>query len=115
MGQLRFGCLPDCGVPVDSVPNTEASRNSPLDVGTLWTMTRLGHSARCVVMAWPGEWELRVLVDGEELLSERRPRGDEAFTLCEQLKVRMLDAGWQQVVPNPRQRGRTRRVDVTGW
>lgn len=109
-----LGCLPNLGVPVDLATNTGDSRNSPNDVGTLWTMRRLDHSARCVVMAWPGEWELRVLVDGEQLLSERRPRGDEAFALGEQLKVRMLDAGWEQVVPNPHQRARIRRQPSSG-
>ena len=74
-------------------------RNAPDDVGTLWTMRRLGCVARCALMAWPADWELRVLVDGDILLAERRPRGAEAFALADEWRTRMLDQGWLQIVP----------------
>jgi hypothetical protein len=78
----------------------KASRQEPPnDVGTLWMMQRLECSARCALMAWPGSWELRVLVDGDILLSEGCTRADEAFELAERWKHRMLDQGWRQVLP----------------
>jgi hypothetical protein len=73
----------------------------PHDVGTLWMMRRLTHSARCALLAWPGGWELRVLVDGDILCSERCARTDDTFALADRWKRRMLDQGWKQVVPNP--------------
>jgi hypothetical protein len=77
----------------------QALRDAPNDVGTLWTMRRLGCVARCALMAWPADWELRVLVDGEILLAERCPRGAEAFALADEWRSRMLDQGWLQIVP----------------
>jgi hypothetical protein len=75
--------------------------DSPNDVGTLWTMRRLGFGARCALIARPGEWEIRVLVDGQILLAQRRPRGNEAFALAARLKGRMVERGWEQIVPVP--------------
>ena len=94
--------------------NTRETRTpygeAPNDVGTLWTMRRLGCVARCALMAWPADWELRVLVDGDTLLSERCPRGAEAFALADKWRSRMLDQGWLQIVPtlwNPAEPSRT--------
>jgi hypothetical protein len=56
-------------------------------------------SARCALMAWPEGWELRVLVDGEVLLSERCDNAEQAFQLAENWKQRMLAQGWRQVLP----------------
>ena len=69
------------------------------DVGTLWTMARRDSSARCALMAWSGDLELCVLVDGQPLLSKRCRGADEAFTLAEQWRQRMLGKGWRQIVP----------------
>jgi hypothetical protein len=55
-------------------------------------------------MAWPADWELRVLVDGQVLLAERCPRGAEAFALADKWRGRMLDQGWLQIVPPSEQR-----------
>lgn len=74
-------------------------QDAPNDVGTLWTMRRSGHDARCALMAWVGEWELRVVVDGDTLLAERCPRGPEAFAIADLWKRRMLEQGWCQVLP----------------
>ena len=82
----------------------EAYREVPDDVGTLWSMRRLGCVARCALMAWPAEWELRVLVDGEILLAEHCPRGAEAFALADEWRRRMLGQGWLQIVPLSDQR-----------
>lgn len=76
--------------------------DAPRDVGTLWMMRRSGHLVRCALLAWPIDWELRVVVDGAILLSERCPRGAEAFSLGERWRGRMLDQGWQQIVPRGR-------------
>jgi hypothetical protein len=81
-----------------------AFRDAPNDVGTLWTMRRLGCVARCALMAWSADWELRVLVDGDILLAERCPRGAEAFALADEWRSRMLDQGWLQIVPASEQR-----------
>lgn len=82
----------------------EAYRDVPDDVGTLWSMRRLGCVARCALMAWPAEWELRVLVDGDILLAEHCPRGAEAFALADEWRRRMLGQGWLQIVPASDQR-----------
>jgi hypothetical protein len=74
----------------------------PRDVGTLWTMQRSGHFVRCALLAGPVDWELQVVVDGEPLLAERCPRGPEAFRLGERWRHRMIDQGWQQIVPSRR-------------
>jgi hypothetical protein len=74
-------------------------RETPDDVGTLWTLRRSDHTARCALMALVGEWEPRIIVDGHIILAERCPRGDEAFALADTWKRRMLDDGWRQVVP----------------
>ena len=63
-------------------------------------MRRLDYHARCALIAWPSDWELRIVVEGETLLSERCPRGAEAFRLAEQWRGRMLQQGWRQVTPN---------------
>ena len=77
-----------------------SSWNTGKDVGTLWLMRRNGRSARCALMSWPGTLELRVLVDGQSLLSEPCDGAAEAFTLAEAWKRRMTDKGWHQVVPD---------------
>ena len=77
----------------------QSSDGASHDVGTLWTMRRLGHRARCALIDRAGDWELRVLADGEVLLTQRCGRGSEAFALAETWKRRMLAQGWHLVVP----------------
>jgi hypothetical protein len=76
-----------------------ARRESPDDVGTLWTLRRSGYRARCALMALVGDWELRVIVEGTIIHAERCRRGAEAFAVADAWKRRMLDQGWHQVVP----------------
>jgi hypothetical protein len=64
-------------------------------------MRRLEHSARCALLADQGDWELRVIVDGGVVLTERCGRGAQAFEIAEVWKDRMLTQGWRQVVPAP--------------
>ena len=70
-------------------------------VGTLWTLRRARLAARCALIAWSGGWEVRVLIDGEILKTERCARGDGAFALAAQWKGRMLERGWEPIVPQP--------------
>ncbi|HEY2852436.1 MAG TPA: hypothetical protein VGJ18_06290 [Gemmatimonadaceae bacterium] len=72
---------------------------TPYDAGTLWTMRHFSQRARCALLAWPTEWELRVIVDGQTLLSERSSRGEEAFALAETWRQRMVEQHWTQIVP----------------
>ena len=81
-------------------------KDTPNDVGTLWIMSRSEHCARCALMDRLGNWEVRIVIDGEILLSERCPRGNAAFALAERWKRRMLDDGWRQTVPGASERRR---------
>jgi hypothetical protein len=72
------------------------------DVGTLWMMRRRDRTARCALMSWPAGFEVRVLVDGETLLTERCDRAGDAFVVADRWKQRMLARGWYQVIPSSR-------------
>jgi hypothetical protein len=75
------------------------SRRSANDVGTLWTLRRLEGRARCALLSWPGDWELRVLIEGDTCLTRRCTDVHEAFELAERWRQRLLAKGWRQVVP----------------
>ena len=98
-----LSCYPTGVTPVyQEGPMIAAARtrkDSPKDVGTLWIMRRSHHSARCALLERFGTWELRIVIDGEMLLSERCRRGSAAFALAETWKGRMSDDGWRQVLP----------------
>jgi hypothetical protein len=64
------------------------------DIGTLWTLKRGESSARCVLLAMPVGLELRVLLDGTILRTERCGRHEQAFELAERWRCRMMDRGW---------------------
>ena len=81
-----------------TIPSHQDAGN---DVGTLWTMKRLDSRARCALIAWRDHWELQVLIDNEVLLTERCERADDAFTVANRWRQRMLANGWQQIVPRP--------------
>jgi hypothetical protein len=88
------------------IGTTKPSRSdSPDDVGTLWTLQRADHTARCALLAWRRGWQVRVLVDREMLLTERCGRTEDAFALAERWKCRLLAEGWTQVLP-PQSEGR---------
>lgn len=74
------------------------------DIGTLWMMRRLDHVARCALMEELGDWEVRLIVDGKDLLSKHCPRGEEAFVQAAQWKRRMLDDGWRLIRPETQAR-----------
>jgi len=83
------------------------------DVGTLWLMRRSGHHARCALIALSEDWELRVLVGGEILLAQRCRRGAATFDLAEVWRRRMLDDGWNQVIPHSARRSARERRSGT--
>ena len=62
-------------------------------------MRQRGSSARRASLAWSSERELRALIDGETLLSQRCATADDAFALAKTWKQRMLEHSWQQVLP----------------
>jgi hypothetical protein len=93
------GYLPEPRGIVKSRASQLGSQLEPNDVGTLWTMRRHEYQARCALMAWAVDWELRIVVDGKTLLSERCPRGSEAFRLAEEWRGRMIRQGWRQITP----------------
>ena len=78
-------------------PSRKQPQEAPEDVGTLWTMERFAGRARCALLAWPDSWELRVIVAGATLLSKHCARTEDAFSLAERWKERMLRDGWRQV------------------
>ena len=71
----------------------------PEDVGTLWTMRRSEHAARCALLAYQGDWVLRVIIGGDVVLTERCRRGARAFRVAEMWKDQMIEQGWRPVVP----------------
>ena len=78
--------------------SSAVSRDQSLrDIGTLWTLTRGESSARCVLMALSVGLELRVLMDGSILRTERCGRHDQAFALAERWRDRMMDRGWTRL------------------
>lgn len=81
------------------------------DVGTLWTMHWGEHSARCALIARRSRWEVRVLIGKDLLLEERCDRADQAFSVGERWRLRMLNDGWRQVVPRSRDRGASPSAD----
>jgi hypothetical protein len=84
-------------------------QQTPNDVGTLWTMQRRERLARCALIDYLGGWEVRVLVDGEIRLAECCDAADEAFALAEGWKLRLIDQGWTQIVPQSVHRQSPRR------
>ena len=84
---------------MSTVRQSRSGHDRAEDVGTLWSMRRREYSARCALMARRTGWEVRVLVGADVLLEERCNRADEAFTIGERWRVRLVRDGWIQVVP----------------
>ena len=76
-----------------------ARHESSADVGTLWRMRRRDSRARCALLSWSTHLELRVVMDGRTLLSANCGRADEAFSLGERWRRRLVEKGWRQVLP----------------
>jgi hypothetical protein len=77
------------------------SGKSSNDVGTLWTLRRLEGRARCALLSWPEDWELRVLINGDTCRTRHCTDAHEAFALAERWKRQLLAQGWRQVIPRP--------------
>lgn len=69
------------------------------DVGTMWTMTRNGCTARCALLTVADEWELRALVDGQAIVTERAPAVHDLFAIAECWRERLAARGWRKVLP----------------
>jgi len=62
-------------------------------------------SARCVLLAMPIGLEVRVLMDGSILRTERCERHDQAFALAARWCDRMMDRGWVHLRVTPTRAG----------
>jgi len=71
----------------------------PNDVGTLWTLRRAPRAARCTLIACSGGWEVRIVIDGDVVKTQRCDRGEGAFTIAARWKRRMLERGWEPIAP----------------
>lgn len=74
------------------------------DIGTLWTVKRGESTAQCVLLTVGDALELRVVLDGTILRSDRCDRHAAAFELAERWRARMIDRGWTKVVPGGQSR-----------
>ena len=74
-------------------------RFEPQDVGTLWSLRREDYSARCILLSWSPDWELRVLIGSDILLAKRCRTTGDAFELGERWRRGLLDHGWTPIVP----------------
>ena len=73
-----------------SAPAADGSIHS---VGTLWTLGRDDRTAACILLATRRAMEVRVLIDGDVLLSQRCDR-HAVFAVAEGWKRRLMERGW---------------------
>ena len=59
------------------------------DVGTLWTMHRREHTARCALISRRNGWEVRVLM-GRTCCSKSGASGQKGFSVAELWRTRMV-------------------------
>ena len=76
-------------------------RLEPQDVGTLWTLRREEYTARCTLLSWSPDWELRVVMEKDILLAKRCRTTAAAFELAEHWRRGLLEHGWEQIIPSP--------------
>ena len=76
----------------------KAPRSEPQDVGTLWTLRREEYTARCSLFFCSSEWELRVVMEQDTLLSRRCGTTADAFELAEHWRRGLAEHGWQ-IIP----------------
>lgn len=74
-----------------------SGRGMQFDVGTLWTLERNTHVARCALVWLPQGWELRVLIDDDALLSERCRTQLGVFAVAGAWRARLREAGWDEL------------------
>ena len=74
-------------------------RFEPHDVGTLWTLRRDEYTARCRLLSWSPDWELRVVMEKDILLAKRCRTTADAFELAEHWRKGLLEHGWEQIIP----------------
>jgi hypothetical protein len=71
------------------------------DVGTLWTLERNTHIARCALAWVPHAWELSVLIDDESLLSEECRTEAEVLAVATAWGTRLRWRGWSEPPQRP--------------
>ena len=76
-----------------------SSDRSQRDIGTLWTLKRGESTVLCSLSVISDGLELRVVMDGTILRSDRCDRHEKAFELAERWRMRMIDRGWMKVMP----------------
>ena len=64
------------------------------DVGTLWTLERDAHVARCALIWLPHAWELRVVIDDDALLSEWCRTQHSVFAVAGAWQAKLREIGW---------------------
>jgi hypothetical protein len=79
----------------DAVKHAAAA--SSVELGTLWTVRRGPHTAQCTLLWLPYNWELRVVLNGVTLLSERCRTQDEVVSIARTWRGRMASRGWSPV------------------
>ena len=66
------------------------------DVGTLWTLERDAHVARCALIWLPHAWELRVLIDDDTMLSEQCRTQHGVFAVAGAWQAKLREVGWDE-------------------
>lgn len=99
---------------MSSVRRTGSVEVSSNELGTLWRMRKHGSAARCALVAWPFEWEVRVVVDGNVLYTSRCEHAKDVFSLAEEWKARLSAEGWTAVVPQVRLKATERDTSADG-
>jgi hypothetical protein len=78
------------------IPVLDGRAELRFDVGTLWTLERYTHVARCALVWVPHAWELCVLIDDQSLLSERCRNEAEVLAVATAWGTRLRGCGWSQ-------------------
>ena len=75
-------------------------RFEPHDVATLWTLRRAEYTARCSLLSWSPDCELRVVMENDILVRKHCRTTADAFELAEHWRRGLLEHGWeQQIIP----------------
>ena len=94
-------------------------RFEPQDVGTLWTLRRDEYTARCCLLSWSPDWELRVVMENDVLVAKRCRTTAEAFELAEHWRCGLMEHGWEPIGPttsgmSPARNGKRNGATIAG-
>lgn len=70
--------------------------SQPKNLGELWTLTKRGHSATCVLVGHPKGSEVRVEIDGELQRSEAFREGALAVAASQDWRRLFEEKGWTE-------------------